>query len=234
MLDIKVLASGSKGNCYTVNDGRSTLAIECGLPFKQIQQLMGFRTSELSGLVLSHEHLDHAKSANDIAKAGIDIYASAGTFEALGLTGHRLHVVRALEQFTLGTWAVLPFDTVHDAKEPLGFLLASQTGEKLLYLTDTAYCRYRFEGLTHLMVECNYAKDLIQSNVESGAVPAEMKSRIVRSHFSLENVKGFLRANDLSQVQEIHLIHCSDANSDAERFKREIQELTGKPVCIAG
>jgi hypothetical protein len=50
---------------------------------------------------------------------------------------------------------------------------------------------------------------------------------------SLETCKGFLRANDLSRVQEIWLLHLSDANSDAARFKREIQELTGKVVYVA-
>ena len=50
---------------------------------------------------------------------------------------------------------------------------------------------------------------------------------------SLETAKDFLRANDLTAVQEIWLCHLSDGNSDAERFKREIQALTGKPVYIA-
>ena len=51
---------------------------------------------------------------------------------------------------------------------------------------------------------------------------------------ALENVKDILKANDLSKVNEIYLIHLSDGNSNAEQFKREIQELTGKPVYIAG
>jgi len=33
-------------------------------------------------------------------------------------------------------------------------------------------------------------------------------------------------------VREIWLIHLSDNNSDNARFKREIQELTGKMVFI--
>ena len=50
----------------------------------------------------------------------------------------------------------------------------------------------------------------------------------------LKTVKDFLSANDLSKVIEIHLIHLSSANSDAERFRKEIQAITGKPVYIAG
>lgn len=146
---------------------------------------------------------------------------SQGSREALGIESHRLQVVRAKEQFRLGTWTVLPFETQHDAQEPLGFLLANGQGEKLLYATDTYYIKYRFPGLTHLMVECNYSKDILEANVENGLVPGEMRERIIRSHFSLEHVKEFLKANDLSKVQEIWLIHLSDNNSDQERFKRD-------------
>ena len=49
-----------------------------------------------------------------------------------------MHPVKALEEFQLGTFQVLPFDVEHDVPEPLGFLLTSTaTGEKLLYFTDT-------------------------------------------------------------------------------------------------
>lgn len=231
-MDIKVLASGSSGNCYYVSDGDSPILIECGIAWKQIQQGINFRTSELAGVLVSHEHQDHCKAFKDVMKAGVDCYISQGTADALRLSGHRLKIVRALQQFSLGAWTVLPFDTIHDAAEPLGFLLAAGE-EKVLYLTDTAYCKYRFRGLTRILIECNHSWDILQANVESGAVPAEMRRRVMRSHMSLSTVKEFLKANDLSAVREIHLIHLSDGNSDAERFKNEIQALTGRPVYVA-
>ena len=163
-------------------------------------------------------------------RAGIDCYMSQGTAEALELSSHRLNIIKAKQQFQLGTWTILPFDTQHDAQEPLGFLLANQAGDKLLYATDTYYIKYKFRGLTHIMVECNYSLDILRTNVEAGTVDKALKSRILKSHFSLENVKQFLKANDLSKVREIWLLHMSDGNSDAERFKREVQELTGKPT----
>ena len=176
---------------------------------------------------------DHSKAVKEIMRAGIDCYMSRGTAEALGLSGHRINVIKAKQQFRIGIWTILPFETQHDAQEPLGFLLVNQAGDKLLYATDTYYIRYKFHGLTHIMVECNYSLDNLKRNVEAGAVPKELKSRILKSHFSLENVKEFLRANDLSRVQEIWLLHLSDNNSDCERFKREVMELTGKPTYIA-
>lgn len=234
MIEIVPLASGSRGNCYWLTDGSTPLLLEAGIQFKEIQKQLNFRVSELAGCLISHEHKDHSKAVPDMMKAGVNCYMSQGTVEALDVTGHRLHIIQAKQQFQVGTWAILPFDTQHDAAEPLGFLLANQDGEKLLYATDTYYIRYMFKELTHIMVECNYAADILRSNVEAGLIEPALKDRILKSHFSLEHVKDFLRANDLSKVQEIWLLHLSDDNSDADRFKREIQELTGKPVYVAG
>ena len=232
MIEFTPYASGSRGNCYRITDGRTPLLLECGIQYKQIQKGCGFRLSEIKACLISHEHFDHSKAVKDIMRAGIDCYMSRGTAEALGLSGHRLHIIKARQQFRSGTWTILPFEAQHDAAEPLGFLLANQDGDKLLYATDTYYIRYKFHGLTHIMVECNYAADILKRNVDVGAVPKELKNRLLKSHFSLENVKQFLQANDLSKVQEIWLLHLSDNNSNAERFKREIQELTGKMVFI--
>lgn len=179
-------------------------------------------------------HKDHCKAAKDVIKAGIDVYMSKGTKEAIGLDGHRIKVVKALEQFQIGTFVILPFDTQHDAAEPLGYLVYSnKTGEKLLFATDTYYIKYRFSGLNFIMVECNYASDILYDNIEKGLVHEGLKNRLLQSHFSLENVKKFLLANDLSKVQGIYLMHLSSGNSDAERFKREVQELTGRMVFVA-
>ena len=232
MIEIRALASGSRGNCYWVTDGSTPLLLECGIRFKDIQRGLNFKVSELAGCIVTHEHKDHCKALKDMVKAGVVCYMSAGTAEALGAEGHRVHKIAPLQTFKVGSWQILPFEVQHDAAEPLGFLLASGDG-KLLYATDTYYLKYRFNGLTHIMIECNYSADILQANEDAGLLPKGLRDRIIQSHFSLDNVKEFLKANDLSKVEEIWLIHLSDGNSDAERFKREIQELTGKMVFVA-
>ena len=196
---------------------------------------MGFGLTNVAACLVSHEHQDHAKAVADVLRAGVEVYTSPGTIKVLGLEHHRLRPVRAKETFKVGTWTVRAFETQHDAQEPLGFLLKSNvTGERLLYATDTYYIRYRFPRLHYIMVECNYAADILEANVKRGSVPEVLKKRLLTSHFSLDNVKEFLKANDLSQVREIWLLHLSDGNSDAERFKREVMKITGKPTYIAG
>ena len=234
-MDIRVLASGSAGNCYCVSDGSTSLLLECGISVKQIRRGLGFGLTNVAACLVSHEHQDHAKAVADVLRAGVEVYTSPGTIKALGLEHHRLRPVRAKETFKVGTWTVRAFETQHDAQEPLGFLLHSRaSNERLLYATDTYYIRYKFPGLTHIMVECNYAADILEANVKRGSVPEVLKKRLLTSHFSLENVKEFLKANDLSQVREIWLLHLSDGNSDEERFKQEVMQLTGKPTYIAG
>ncbi|AST93034.1 MBL fold metallo-hydrolase [Sutcliffiella cohnii] len=232
MIEITALASSSKGNCYRVTDGHTPLLLECGINYREIQKGFDFNMSEVAGCLITHEHGDHCKSIKEVLKAGIDIYTSSGTVDTLGISHHRIKRVKAMEQFQIGTWSILPFDVQHDVSEPLGFLLANQEGEKLLFATDTYYIKYKFQELTHILVECNYSLEILNQNILDGSVPSVMKKRLLRSHFSLENLKEFLKANDLSKVQEIWLLHLSDSNSDEALFKKEIMELTGKMVYV--
>jgi phosphoribosyl 1,2-cyclic phosphodiesterase len=234
MIEITPFGSSSAGNAYRITDGHTPLLLEAGLKYKDLQRALFFRVSELAGCLISHEHGDHSMAAKDLIRAGVDIYTSQGTADALKLSSHHIRPVTALQSFTVGSWTVLPFGVEHDAAEPLGFLLANTAGDKLLFATDTYYIKHRFVGLTHIMVECNYSIKTLNQNIAAGRVPAVLKNRLLRSHFSLENVKDFLRANDLRRVQEIHLLHLSDNNSDETLFKREIMALTGKQIFVAG
>ncbi len=234
MIKIKSLASGSKGNCYYISDGSSGLLIEAGIPIKKIKESLNYKLSDVEGCLISHEHKDHSKAVEDLCKSGIDCYMSPGTRQALGnIYSHRLNVIMD-PKFKISKWLVINFLVEHDCEQPLGFIIINQKGERLLYVTDTYYIKWIMPELEYIMLEINYSTDILNANVEKGIIPESHKNRVIKSHMSLETAKGFLRANDLSKVREIWLLHLSDANSDAERFKREIQELTGKEVYIAG
>jgi phosphoribosyl 1,2-cyclic phosphodiesterase len=229
---VRVLASSSSGNAYTLSDGGVTLLLEAGLRYRDLQRALGFGVTGLAGCLVSHEHADHSKAVREVMRAGVNVYASAGTVRALGLKGHRLRSVKPLQQFDVGPFVVMPFPTVHDAADPLGFVVATENG-KVLYLTDSAYSAYKFNGLTHVLVEANYSTRILDRNVETGVIPVEHRNRVLRSHLSLERAIDLLRANDMSQVREIHLLHLSDANSNEEEFKRAVQRAVGRPVYVA-
>jgi len=227
VIDIKVLASGSGGNTYHLTDHTTPLLLEAGITWKMIKRGLNFRTSEIAGVLVSHSHGDHSKSVRDAMLAGLDVYVSAETSEELNITGHRVNIIKPKQQFKLGSWTILPFPLEHDVMN-FGFLLQNTAGDKCVYITDTAYSPFKFSGITHLLIEANYSIDILRANVKAGIVAPELKNRIIKSHFSIENVLEFLKVNDLSKVQEIHLIHLSNDNSNAELFKRKVQQQTGK------
>ncbi|MBT9134672.1 MAG: putative metallo-hydrolase YycJ [Firmicutes bacterium] len=232
MLRFQSYASGSSGNLYTVSDGQTKLLIECGIPLAKIRRALKFRVHEIAGCFVSHGHQDHFKAAGDLVRAGMDIYALNDTIAAGGLIGHRVHAVKALVEVQVGTFKVLPFDVQHDVPT-LGFLFTSTvTGEKLLYFTDTYYVKYLATGLTIIAAECNYDKGTLQRNVAAGHVSSEVATRLMKSHMSLECLLDMLRANDLSQVRQIYLLHLSETNSDERRYKEAVQELTGAEVYV--
>jgi len=232
-MQIKTIASSSAGNCYLVSSRDSSLMIECGIPIAKIKKAMDFDLSAVAGCLCTHEHADHSKAAKDLMRAGVDCYMSAGTAGEIGAAGHRLKTIVANIQVKIGPWTVLPFGAVHDAAEPLSFLVANGD-ENLLFATDTAYIKHRCPGLNYIMVECNYTMERLNENIAAGAVPECTKPRLLRSHMNLDNVLDMLRANDLSRVREIHLMHLSSRNSDAARMKREVAALTGIQTFICG
>jgi len=232
MLEFKSFASGSAGNMYTVSDGTTKIMIEAGITIKRIKQALDFKVSDVSAVLLSHSHGDHSKSIKDMVKLGVDCYMPLATAEELNIDSRRIKPIKAGKSISIGSLKVYPFEAQHDV-ECYGYLILNESGERLLFLTDSYYCKYTFKGLTHIAVEANYSKSILDKNIDEGITPRIMRKRLIKSHFSLENVLEFLKANDLSKVQEIHLLHLSDSNSDEALFKQEVKKLTGKPVYIA-
>lgn len=232
-MEIKTLASGSTGNAYYVTDGVSSVLLDAGIPVRAFQVALGHKLSQTSGALITHHHGDHVKAAADLARLGIDIYISAGEAEAAKLSGHRIKHVKALQTFKCGGFTVTPFDLRHDTPEPLGFLVASEaTGEKLLYFTDTFYLKYTFKGITHILGECNHAREIIERNVMNGEIAPELAARVIKSHMCLERFEEFLKDSDLSKLRSVHLVHVSEGNGDPVMFAERISKLTTASVRV--
>jgi phosphoribosyl 1,2-cyclic phosphodiesterase len=223
-----VIGSSSKGNCYILESSGKKLLLECGVKFNSIKMALEYNFKGLVGCLLSHEHKDHCRAAGEIAALGIKIYTSAGTAVMGGMNYQGVKRVEAGKKIEIDNFRVIPFDVQHDCAEGLGYLINdSLTGETLLFATDTFYLKYKFDNLNYIMIECNYVDEILQNNIEKGFLPKSMYNRLLRSHFSLTNVKNFLNSNDLKEVRKIVLLHLSDGNSDAKRMIKEIEELTG-------
>ena len=228
-MDIKIIASGSSGNAYLIGDGRTRLLLDAGIPFSRIQIGCGFRTSSIDACLVTHRHGDHAAAVPKLLQRGITVYSNAdvaGLYEGV----QELH---ALREHTVGTFRVLPFEAEHDVPCYGYQVTSTATGEKLVYITDSAYVRYTFTGLTHIMIEANYAEDIMIGNVRDDKIPFPLAERVAQTHMSIDTLLELLRANDITKVRQIYLLHLSDNNSDAEKFKRLVQQETGAEVYIA-
>lgn len=232
-MKIDAYFSGSNGNCYRLTGGNSTLLLEAGVKIHQIQQAVHYKMASIDGVLLTHEHGDHSHAVKALIKRGIKVYTSAGTANALGLGENDYCQLEAMKQVKIGEFAVLPFATKHDAAEPLGFYIA-QGGERLVFATDTYNVPNTFAKVTYWMLECNYSEYILKKNIDSGKTPKRLASRLLKSHFSIENLLRFLSKQDLSYTRKIYLLHTSQNNGDPEVFERRVMQATGKPTQVCG
>jgi phosphoribosyl 1,2-cyclic phosphodiesterase len=234
-MNLKVIGTGSTGNAYILSNGDEALLIECGVNINDIKKALNHDYSKVVGCIVSHEHGDHYKSIQSVLDLGINVYTTAGTFSSVLFPskGHRKKVIHTKQSFIIGNFKIMPFDVMHDAAEPVGFLIEHTDCGRVLFLTDTYYCKYTFPGLNNIIIEANYSKEIIDRKFGADSGKEFLRNRILKSHFSLENCKDMLAANDLSKVNNIVLIHLSDSNSDEKQFVKEIYEQTRKNVCAA-
>jgi len=234
MMKLKVIGSSSKGNSYLLGNNQEALILECGVKFDLIKQALDFDLNKVAGCLITHEHLDHAGSVKDVIYSGVDIYASKGTLEALKVVqSHRARILKEKVIYNIGSFRVLPFGVMHDATQPFGYFISHPDCGNVLFTTDTYYLPFTFKNLNNIIAEVNYDTEILNDNVLNGRIPQVVRNRVLSSHMSLDTFKGFLSANDLSQVNNIVMIHLSDGNSDAKKFIREVKDMTAKNVYVA-
>jgi len=233
-MDLKILGSSSKGNCYLLDNGSEALVIECGIALKKVKKAVDFDITRITGALISHEHGDHAKYVQSFARAWIPIYTSPGTAKEIRKKYNtKSNVLTPGEQTDIGNFKVIAFKTEHDAAEPVGFLVNHEEIGTMLFATDTYYLKYRFSGLNNILLECNYDLPILDQNIQEGKLPSFLRDRVIKSHMSYTTCKETLQANDLTRVNNIVLIHLSGNNSDPDKFKKGIEKATSKKVTIA-
>lgn len=230
---LNVLGSDSNGNCYVLQNDKEALIIEAGVRFPEVKKALKWQLSKVVGAVITHEHNDHAKYVRDFVSNGITVLALPSVFKAKSIDSLSFRKeIEPMHGYIVGGFKVFAMPVCHDVP-CVGFIIEHEDMGRMLFVTDTMMLEYRVPGLNHILLEANYAEDILDAKIEAGSVPLSMKPRLIHSHMEIETTKGILRANDLSGVNEIVLIHLSNGNSDERRFVREVQETSGKPVYAA-
>ena len=146
MTRLIVLGSGSKGNAFAIESSQGVLLVEAGFGPKALAKRaaavgleLGRREgrTRLLGILLTHEHGDHAAGALQLAALhDAPILCTAGTWAGLGHSDGvqhlRLHASRPLPFAGFTVHSCL---TTHDANEPVSLAVETPAGHRVVPLT---------------------------------------------------------------------------------------------------
>jgi phosphoribosyl 1,2-cyclic phosphodiesterase len=231
------LASGSSGNCLVAEASGTAVLVDCGLALTETERRLarlGLVPSQVSGLLITHEHGDHACGAFEFAAAHrITVYLTHGTLAALKaegkvLDGVPLSIVNGRQSFFVDGMMVLPFTVPHDAREPVQYVL-SDGASKLGVITDvgisTSHVVKMLSGLDALVLECNYDYDMLWN----GGYPRWLKERIAGPFGHLDNHESerLLAALDRSRLKHVIGAHLSRENNRPELARAALARAMG-------
>jgi phosphoribosyl 1,2-cyclic phosphodiesterase len=241
LLRFASLASGSSGNCLVVEAGDrasvTRVLLDCGLNLTDTERRLarlGLEPSQIDGMLITHEHGDHAHGVFDFAAAhGVVVYLTYGTMLAMKaegkvIEGVRMVYVNGRQSEAIGGMQVIPFTVPHDAREPVQFVL-SDGERKLGVVTDigapTAHVAKVLSGLDALVLECNYDREMLWA----GSYPRWLKERIAGPFGHLDNRESerLLGALDRSRLKHVIGAHLSQHNNKPELARASLARALG-------
>lgn len=227
---LKTIATGSSGNSYALMNDKEILLLDLGVSEKVIKKAIDFRISDVVGAVVSHGHLDHAKSVKDFENMGIPVFSHKDMeIDFEGEHEERKHI--RCGSFDINAFALTDkndkfMHTNNDGSECpcYGFLIEHEDMGKLLYITDTELVKWRFSGINHILISCNYQKKYISDSAK--------RNHVLRGHMELETVKDFIKANKSKDLRTVILCHMSGDSCNAEECLSEVQKVVGDGVNV--
>ena len=238
-VSVTVLASGSRGNSAVVASSRTRLLVDAGISCRETFKRMrscGLDPSQLSGIVISHEHSDHVGGLATLArKLRIPVYITAPTRNAWerSLDGahssdERLADFRSRQEnfqagrsFTVGDIEVSTFTIPHDAADPVGFTFRSE-GVKVAIVTDLGYVpasvREQLRGCDVLVIESNHDVEMLRGGPYPWSVKQRVMSRV--GHLSNDALADYFTNDYDGQAAYVVLAHLSEQNNHPELARR--------------
>ena len=214
-LRFAVLGSGSRGNAVVVESGPHRILVDAGFSGREtVRRLeaLGVAADDLDAIVLTHEHGDHLRGAPVLARRfRLPVFGTRGTLES----GHwheevRLSVITSGRPFEVGGFELEAFEIPHDAREPVGLVIADRSGCQIGLAGDMG-CRSRLawarlREVHALLLETNHDLEMLRN----GPYPWHLKQRVSGRHGHLSNgdaVEGLpeLLHDDLQWVIGYHL-----------------------------
>jgi phosphoribosyl 1,2-cyclic phosphodiesterase len=235
-MNLKIINTGSAGNCYILTDSNNkSLIIECGVKIEEIKKALDFDVSNIEACIISHYHMDHSLCINNLLAIGIDVFAPSETFlkrsNSTDITTVNMNPILSGSNNRAGSFQFIPFNLYHDC-EIFGYFIYHPESGPIVFATDTSKVPYQFQNVRTFIIEANYCEEILTAKEVKGE-KNYVTSRVEKTHLSIQKCVEFLLNNNLSQTDNIILIHLSDSNSDEARFKSIIEKSLGKPAIVA-
>lgn len=225
-MEVCTLASGSSGNCTLVRCGGTRVLLDAGISARRITaglRELGTEPSELSAILITHEHTDHISGLATLTKKlRVPIYASGATLRQLCYRIPFLEdLVRPLEGgqgAQVGALWCQAFSTPHDAAGSQGYSLTGE-GRKMALCTDLGYLTPEVlegaAGAELLLAEANHDEEWVRS----GPYPYYLKQRILGDFGHLSNETGAVLAQKAAEggARAVILAHLSQQNNTPAR-----------------
>ena len=108
-----------------------------------------------------------------------------------------------------------------------GFLIEHEEIGKLLYLTDTEYCKYTFQNVNHILIGSNYDEELIEEEDKAKTF------HVYTGHMSIQTACKTVTANNSNNtIKTITMCHLSENNANAETFVDKVKEVVSDDVLV--
>ena len=213
-MQIDVVASGSKGNCYLISHNGETLILDIGVPMKEIKKALNWDLLHVSGICITHSHSDHIYALKDAEMTGLPIWKPYEESTEI-----------QTQQF--GNFTVSSFHLPHDGCPCVGYLVTIDR-QSILYATDFEYIKFRFDKrkIDAFLIECNYQEEFMDMDREN-------YSHVLKGHCKDTTCFEFLKVNVTEHTKHIILCHLSSSNCDGSVVQKIAEEVTHKPVSIA-
>lgn len=219
MAILKVLSSGSHGNCYLLQCANETLILELGIKWDDILKGLDYNLGCVCGCLVSHAHLDHSKSIQNAISFGLSVYSNEEV-----ITIHKgVKVLNLKEKTRIGKgFVVQPIKLFHNTG-CYGFLIQHEEFGKMVFATDTNSVPYKFKGVQHWLLEANYSQDILIDNACNDVYSRSASE----NHLEINDAIEVLKRNHSSELQNVVLIHLSSGNSNEKDFRERVQQELG-------
>lgn len=229
MVNIKVLGSSSKGNCYILEDGEEKLIIELGVNWKEVVKGLNYDICGVVGALVSHRHGDHAKYIQKAIDAGITVYGNSDLKEM----NHCVSIIPRFLDTKVGNFTVSPFEAVHDVP-CFGYIIKTPNNGTVVFSTDTCCAPPIKVKHEHYLIEANYSDEIMEKQAMNMTVSIDSKMRLDESHLSLEKAVAYLKEVQSDNLKTVVLLHLSERNSDTDEFVKKVRdELKFPNVMVA-